>query len=395
MCRKSMSYLTGFAAALFLLIGVGSAAHGASIFLVPDTVRLTSSVGTDIDLTLQVDAATTNFKLYTVRIAFDPTKLDTVSILEGPLFQTGGNITVFNKRLENNDSVLVIESLILGYLKAVNGPGVLAYIKLHVKDTGRVDLDILSHETRDINNVPFASTAYGSVLFLDYPPEHFGLAAPASYQTVYGAGCGKDSVTFQWHRSVSYYLGESVTYKVEYCRNNAFTPPVWTRSGLTDTLLKVAIQDPLTYYWRVTATGTLYGYETHSTPFLDSFKFTYPDADGDGIGNSCDNCPNTSNPDQLDTDHDGVGDVCDNCPTTPNSNQSDVNHDGRGDACDNTKPGANVNVDLGNGVVVTFATVTQTGWSQMAIESTGPPVPHGYRSIPASPPKYYDIGTNA
>jgi len=35
------------------------------------------------------------------------------------------------------------------------------------------------------------------------------------------------------------------------------------------------------------------------------------DADGDGIGDACDNCPNVKNPFQKDKDNDGVGDVCD------------------------------------------------------------------------------------
>jgi len=35
-----------------------------------------------------------------------------------------------------------------------------------------------------------------------------------------------------------------------------------------------------------------------------------PDADGDGIPNATDNCPCTSNPDQIDADGDGIGDVC-------------------------------------------------------------------------------------
>jgi len=37
------------------------------------------------------------------------------------------------------------------------------------------------------------------------------------------------------------------------------------------------------------------------------------DADGDGIGSLCDNCPNHGNPDQTDSDGDGVGDACGPC----------------------------------------------------------------------------------
>ncbi|HNX40402.1 MAG TPA: thrombospondin type 3 repeat-containing protein [Methanothrix sp.] len=39
-------------------------------------------------------------------------------------------------------------------------------------------------------------------------------------------------------------------------------------------------------------------------------------ADGDGLGDSCDNCPAAANPDQADADGDGVGDAC-NCPASP------------------------------------------------------------------------------
>jgi len=42
-----------------------------------------------------------------------------------------------------------------------------------------------------------------------------------------------------------------------------------------------------------------------------------PDADGDGIPDTRDNCPVVANPDQADTDGDGVGDACDQCPGTP------------------------------------------------------------------------------
>jgi hypothetical protein len=38
---------------------------------------------------------------------------------------------------------------------------------------------------------------------------------------------------------------------------------------------------------------------------------TCPDADGDGVWDSSDNCPTTYNPDQTDCDGDGTGDACD------------------------------------------------------------------------------------
>jgi hypothetical protein len=79
------------------------------------------------------------------------------------------------------------------------------------------------------------------------------------------------------------------------------------------------------------------------------------DADGDGVPDSSDNCPNVSNPAQTDTDADNSGDACDpdddndgvidpsdNCPLVGNPNQADADGDGIGNACDGDLDGDGV-----------------------------------------------------
>jgi hypothetical protein len=76
------------------------------------------------------------------------------------------------------------------------------------------------------------------------------------------------------------------------------------------------------------------------------------DDDGDGNDDVVDNCPRIRNEDQADNDHDNVGDVCDNCPGESNSDQEDVDFDRIGDACDNCpdRPNPNQADDDGDGI---------------------------------------------
>ncbi len=59
-----------------------------------------------------------------------------------------------------------------------------------------------------------------------------------------------------------------------------------------------------------------------------------PDIDGDGVLNEVDNCPLVENSEQQNSDSDNLGDACDNCPTVANPSQQDSDSDGVGDLCD-------------------------------------------------------------
>src|SRR5262249_11119594 len=92
---------------------------------------------------------------------------------------------------------------------------------------------------------------------------------------------------------------------------------------------------PGVFYWALDYVRHDYSFWSVVAPRLSSPGMVDPpDPDHDGLGDTCDNCPNAANPFQEDSDCDGVGDACDNCPTVANPDQADCDGDGTGNLCD-------------------------------------------------------------
>lgn len=70
------------------------------------------------------------------------------------------------------------------------------------------------------------------------------------------------------------------------------------------------------------------------------------DTDGDGAGDSCDNCPMIPNANQANSDADALGNACDNCLLVANVDQADLDTDMIGDACDPDIDGDGITNDI-------------------------------------------------
>ena len=116
-----------------------------------------------------------------------------------------------------------------------------------------------------------------------------------------------------------------------YGTNRATVGGAVTPAGLckySRHLIYNQIGNPLPYSCWFPAVWQLFG-DNQSSIFC-------PDIDGDGDCDGVDNCPTTSNADQLNNDTDSFGNACDNCDLIANQNQADSDADGIGDLCEGT-----------------------------------------------------------
>ena len=103
---------------------------------------------------------------------------------------------------------------------------------------------------------------------------------------------------------------------------------------------------------------------------IHTFDQSLPDSDGDGVPDSCDNCPTVYNPDQRDTDGDGLGDACDNCPTVYNPDQ---NPDACKEAAVNITVAHSSSVGKGSGTVSWMTTheINVSGFNVLEFSNQG------------------------
>ena len=277
-----MKYKKSYLTSLVLLVMLANAPgiQGQSIYLDPAVQYVTTGIGTEFDLELKVDAGITSLKSFVYYIDFDPTKLDTVSVTQGPLLPSspaGPSGTMFGSYIV--DDRLEVEDLILGAGIDVAGPGLVATIRFVVLDTGTIDLAVNYHRIRDVSGTLLTTDAYGAIVYVDVPPDPFELIVPFEGELI--SGLPGDDIQLSWMASQSPYPGESVEFTLQYSSIASFDPPYTTEiPGLTSTSTTIQVADLVegyegVYYWRVIATGDLNGFERISTPAYRSINFEY------------------------------------------------------------------------------------------------------------------------
>ena len=187
---------------------------------------------------------------------------------------------------------------------------------------------------------------------------------PSTPQNIIAIG-GKKKVTLTWNPVTSITGGYRVYYDQAGKLQHIVDVPVGTTTYTDSDLVQGIEYCYVVSAWNDCTGNGVYdaGIDTESAASTVTCTTTETDSDGDGISNISDNCPNTPNgPDlgtctagtigitcsannncgsggvcsknQEDADADGHGDACDNCPSNCNTQQLDADGDGIGDVCD-------------------------------------------------------------
>ena len=267
------SYLSGLVILLGMII-MATGARAQTIYLDPAVEYVTTGVGTEFDLELKVDAGFTSMRSFIYYVDFDASMLDTVSVTEGPLLSSEGDDTYFFKYIVG-DTSLQLQGMLLGAGNDVAGPGTLATVRIRVLDTGYVNMQVEKYRIRDVTADTVICSAEGAEIYIDIPPEEFNLISPIEGTTV--SRLPGETFDFTWNSTTSLYPGDDIEYTLVYARDPGFTLGVETISGLTDTVFTASANDFInaTYYWYITASSSLHGFERRSTPIYESFDFEF------------------------------------------------------------------------------------------------------------------------
>jgi len=278
---KKLSYFI-FGGIILLSIFVTPTTEASRMFINYDTVFVTTGAGTEFELELRVDEDVKSLKLFVVELNFDSDILEKIGETEGDFWDTTGAMTDFGCYYKNEETLLRIEGLVLGAGISADGPGWLGTVHLNTVGPGKLEMFYDYYSLKNVNGDPIPTTAEGTVVFVDYPPDSFDLLTPIALDTVSRLSGG--SFDCIWNSTQSVYPGESIIYKLEMCPSSNFVPEsTMVFTDLTDTSATILADDLndlmessiSNIFWRVTATGDMYGFEKNSTPFPKTFIFSY------------------------------------------------------------------------------------------------------------------------
>lgn len=184
----------------------------------------------------------------------------------------GAQSVQFFHRMTADSSKLIIESLIFQPLLEVDGPGLLATIKLRNIGSGIYNFTFDSLMAKDTLGNVLPVTGQGNVIIINPPPDSFGLISPALDQSIQ-ASIG-DSIDLVWQKSDVYCPGDSILYSLILSDEPTFSSlNTFAVNNLQDTSYRFDANSDLWYgdvYWMVRAANSS-GAMTACTPEYSHF----------------------------------------------------------------------------------------------------------------------------